>query len=168
MNLLPFQLPPFIRVVTCPIVCFPAKWHPRWRARVVERLLCCCDYRVVLRCSSHPPRAGGKITKLDPRGSGPGFAGRLGSPGVRQRVPAHSDRTGGALCAHPGRVVRKPLCKPRGGLHPPLSRLSVAPAFLLSCYQQPLAARSKSIGAQALKPPPQGLLALKNSGTPCQ
>ena len=36
-----------------------AKRHPRLRARVVERLLCCCDYRVVLRCAAHPPRAGG-------------------------------------------------------------------------------------------------------------
>ena len=60
---------------------FSAKWHPRLRARVVKRLLCCCDYRVVLRCSAHPPRAGGQKTKLDPRGSGLGFAGRLKARG---------------------------------------------------------------------------------------
>ena len=44
-------------------------------------MLCCCNYRVVQRCSSHPPRAGGKKTKLDPRGSGQEFAGRSGRPG---------------------------------------------------------------------------------------
>src|SRR5699024_10503819 len=43
--------------------------------------LCCCDYRVVLRCASHPPRAGGKKTKLDPGGSGLGQALWPGRPG---------------------------------------------------------------------------------------
>ena len=44
-------------------------------------MLCSDDHRVVERCASHPPRVGGKITKLDPRGSGLGFAGRLVRPG---------------------------------------------------------------------------------------
>ena len=59
----------------------PAKWRPRLRARVVKRLLCFYAYRVVKRCAAHPPRAGGQKTKLDPRGSGLGFAGRLVRPG---------------------------------------------------------------------------------------
>ena len=44
-------------------------------------MLCCCDARVVWRCAAYPPRVGGQITKLDPRGSGLGFAGRLVRPG---------------------------------------------------------------------------------------
>ena len=83
-----------------------AKRHPRWRARVVERLLCCCDYRVIWRCAAHPPRAGGPTTKLDPSGSGQEFAGRSGRPGGASRGDPHSDRTGGAA---PGKSRGEPL-----------------------------------------------------------
>ena len=39
---------------------FPAKWHPRLRARVVKRWLCRCDARVVKRQkTTHPGRVGG-------------------------------------------------------------------------------------------------------------
>ena len=47
----------------------------------VERLLCCCDYRVIWRCAAHPPRVGGPTTKLDPGGSGQEFTGRFARPG---------------------------------------------------------------------------------------
>ena len=80
----------------------------------------------------HYPRwAGGQITKLDPRGSGQLQARRLGSPGVQQRVPAHSDRTGQSpkaaagksraetLVQTPGRSAPTPLLPPARFSHHP-------------------------------------------------
>ena len=104
-SLLPFQLPFFIRVG---IIRFSAKWHPRWRARVVGRSLCCCDYRVVNRCFAHPPRAGGQKTKLDPRGSGLGLAGRLVRPGEGRGVNmllAQKSRASGSKSAQAARLL---------------------------------------------------------------
>ena len=53
---------------------------------MVKRWSCFCAHRVVNRCAAHPPRAGGQKTKLDPRGSGLGFAGRLVRPGEGRGV----------------------------------------------------------------------------------
>ena len=92
-------------VVPCALR-YPRQVASRWWARVVGRWLCFCAHRVGKRCAAHPPRAGGQKTKLDPRGSGLGFAGRSGRPGGASRGDPHSDRTGGAA---PGKSRGEPL-----------------------------------------------------------
>ena len=62
--------------------------------------------------------AGGPTTKLDPGGSGQLQAERLGSPGVQQRVPAHSDRTGQSPQAAAGKSRAETLVQTPGRFAP--------------------------------------------------
>ena len=66
---------------------FPAKWHPRLRARVVKRWLCRCDARVVKRQKTTHPGRVGRNPKFDP-GRQAGWCRQDGfeGPGARQGV----------------------------------------------------------------------------------
>ena len=67
-----------------------------------------------------PPTPGGWETQqnLTPRGSGLGLAGRLEAPGCSKGCPHIQTVLASRRRRRPGRVVRKPLCKPRGDQHP--------------------------------------------------
>ena len=70
-------------------------------------------------------------------------------PGCSKGCPHIQTVPGGALCAHPGRVVRKPLCKPRGGF---------APTSLLppARFSHPLICPDQRARRPLVKTPPAG------------
>ena len=175
MNLLPFQLPlfPVLCVVLLngqasvplpwlPALCvFPANCHPRWRARVAGRWLWCCDDRVVKRCADHSPWVGGENTKFDPGGSGNCKQGGWGAPGCSKGCPHIQTVLASRRRRRPGRVVRKPLCKPRGGLHHVLLIFLTVPPSLFSCCLP-----GRPAWAARAKPTPDFLTPFESLGAP--
>ena len=107
----------------------PAKRRPRWRARVVKRLLCCCNAKVVKRCASPHPGRVGNTTKFDPARQRAGACRAAGSPGVQQRVPAHSDRTGQPPKAAAGKSRAETLVQTPGRSAPTLPPPARSPSF---------------------------------------
>ena len=109
---------------------------------------------------------------ITPRGSGPRLAGRLGAPGCSKGCPHIQTVLASRRRRRPGRVVRKPLCKPRGDQHPLPSYPQ--PAFPITLFPDQTAGgrlvktprRALSPKTHPTQPTPHNLVSLDCAGAP--